>query len=127
MTGNIGATTVIWTAVGVNPPVNACGIRAGGTSADPVFTVQAGTCNGSDADQLWRFTGTSSTGNWQQIQPPGNIGGFGVFSVDRSDPTHVIASHFSGPNVSMIQTMDGGATWQNLPALDALMEHLRES
>jgi hypothetical protein len=122
ITANIGATPAVrWTALGRNPPANACGIKAAGPAANPRFIVQAGSCNGTDADQLWQFAGTSSTGMWQRIQPPGNTGGFGIFAVDKSDPVRFIASHINGNNVAMIVSADSGVTWQNLTALDALM------
>jgi len=105
-------------------PANACGIQAAGPSNNPTFIVQAGNCSGSGQDRLFRFVGTAAGGAWTQINPPGNVGGFGIFAVDPNNPNLIFASHIrtaaaGGPQ--MIITPNGGANWNPIPALDNLM------
>jgi photosystem II stability/assembly factor-like uncharacterized protein len=124
-TNNISAQHVTWTALGKNPPGNPCGVEIAGTSAKPMFLVQSGSCNGSDPDQVWVYTGTSPSGTWNKLQPPiasnGGQNGFGIITVDPNDGKQIIASHVTTSGVSMILSNNGGASWANLPDLDSLM------
>jgi photosystem II stability/assembly factor-like uncharacterized protein len=122
ITANIGAAPISWTRLGPSSPVGASAVKVASTGGVPTFYVQAGTGDGRGLDQLWRFNGTSGTGAWTQIQPPGNVGGFGIFDVTPDNPNRLIASHLqSGVNPAMIMSTDGGATWTGVPALDAIM------
>jgi hypothetical protein len=102
-------------------PVNACSVQASGPFNNPTFIVQAGTCSGSSQDRLFRYVGTTANGNWQQINPPGGVGGFGIFAVDQNNPNRILASHLRAAGPEMVITTDGGTNWSTMPLLDALM------
>ncbi|MEK6337088.1 MAG: choice-of-anchor D domain-containing protein [Acidobacteriota bacterium] len=122
ITNNIGASPVIWTQLGAaTTPAGACGVRAAGPTANPTFYVQAGGCSGSSSSRIFRFTGTAPGDAWQQVTPPGGVGGFGVFTVDSRDPNHLFASHLNGTTIHMITSNNGGATWTTHVNLDNLM------
>ena len=129
-TANAGANPIVWTELGnaTEPATGGfnsmCGVEVAVNNAGtPTFFVQVGRCQGVTQDQLFTFTGTNPAGNWAQINPPGNVGGFGIFAVDPDNPNRIIASHLrpapDGPQ--MIMTTDGGTNWVNLPNLDDLM------
>jgi hypothetical protein len=91
-----------------------------------MFFVQSGSCNGSDADDVWVYTGTSPSSAWTKVHPPiapdgGQKNGFGIVAVDPNDGKHIVASHVATSAVSMILSYDGGASWTKMPDLDALM------
>jgi hypothetical protein len=88
----------------------------GGT---PSFYVQAGSCSGRTADQLWRFIGTNPAGAWQQVSPPS--GGIGIYAVHPNDPNRLYASNLTAAGPQMIASSDGGTTWQSDAQLDSLM------
>jgi hypothetical protein len=120
VTTDITATPIAWTQLGAaTTPANACGVRASGT----VFYVQAGTCSGSSADRLWRYSGTSAGSTWQQINPPAAGGGFGIFTVDPRNSNRLFASVIPPlpADPQMVLSTDGGVNWANNSALDALM------
>lgn len=135
VTSDITAASVSWTPLRGNQtnPVAACGVRASKSGTTPVFYVQGGACNGrgykvsgssnwsAGHDNLWKYRGTATGGAWQPIRPPGGVGGFGVFDVHPEDERRIIASHLTPAGVRMIISVDGGATWGGLPALDTLM------
>lgn len=122
ITNDIGANPVAWTQLGAaTDPIDTCGVRASGPSENPTFYVQAGNCRGGNADTIWRFIGTNPGDTWQQIRPPRNAGGFGIFTVDANDPNRLFASHLVGRTVQMITSNDGGTTWTSLANLDVLM------
>lgn len=123
ITTNITTNPIVWTQLGAaTSPANARGVKAAVTGGTPTFYVQAGNADGRSQDQLWSFTGTAAGGAWTQIQPPGNVGGFGIFDVHPNNPLRLIASHLQpGANPQMILSTDGGANWTNLAPLDTLM------
>lgn len=95
-------------------------MKASVRGGEPVFYVQAGSCNPGDQNQRWKYTGTAVAGTWTQIDPLGG-GGFGIFDVDPVDPERLYASNLSGSGPRMIHSEDGGLTWSNDPVLDRLM------
>jgi photosystem II stability/assembly factor-like uncharacterized protein len=129
-TANASANPIVWTELGnaTEPATGGfnamCGVEvAVNNTGVPTFFVQVGRCGGVTQDQIFTFTGTNPAGNWAQINPPGNVGGFGIFAVDSDNPNRIIASHLrpapDGPQ--MIMSTDGGANWTNLANLDDLM------
>lgn len=121
-TSNITATAVAWTQLGAatSPPFPAA-IQVAIDNGTPTFYVQTGSASGQGPDQLWRFVDTLA-GAWQQVAPPGNVGGFGVVGVDPRNPNRLLVSHIrAGLDPAMMLTTDGGTTWTALTALDNLM------
>ena len=115
ITKNITAAAVSWTRLGATSPPCACSVKASGDAASPTYTVEAGSCTGRQragfqADTLWQFGGTTSTGAWRRIQPPGNAGGFGTFGVDRTNGKRIAAAHLRPNGPAMIFSSDGGST-----------------
>jgi uncharacterized repeat protein (TIGR01451 family) len=122
ITTNITASPVTWTQIGAaTSPVGACGVQATGPAANPTFYVHAGRCNGDGEGTLWRYTGTAPGGAWQQVNPPGNAGGFGIITADPNNPNRIFASHLNGSNVNMVLSTNGGMNWTVLAQLDNLM------
>ena len=124
ITTNVTAIPIVWTQLGAaTSPAGACGVQAAAATAGTptTFYVQAGFCSGSQPDTLWRFTGTAAGGSWQLVNPPGGVGGFGIFAVDPGNPNRLFASHLRPTGPQMILSTDGGATWVNNAALDNLM------
>ena len=124
ITTNIAASPVVWTELGpgTEPPTGgggACGIKSATMGGTTSFLVQVGSCNTTDADQLWRFDGTNPAGAWTQVNLP--PGGIGIFDVDPNNPNRIIASQINGSNVNMVLTTDGGTNWTTLNALNTLM------
>jgi hypothetical protein len=122
ITTNIGANPIVWTQLGTtSTPIDASNVWVASSLGTPTFFIQVGNGNGLTADAIFRYVGTGP-GSWQQITPPGNTGGFGAFTVDATDPLRLFAAHLR-PNADpeMVLSRDGGVTWSNLPALDALM------
>jgi hypothetical protein len=122
ITNDVTASPIVWTELG-NPtePVTGvpgmCGVKAAVSGGSPTFWVQVGNCDGASADQLWRFDGTNPAGTWTNETP---AGGIGVFDVDPNDPERLLASILTNPP-QMVMSTNGGATWDSLPELDALM------
>lgn len=122
VTPDINASPIAWTELGAaTSPGGACGVKAAGTPTSPVFFVQAGNCNGSSEDAIYRYTGLAPGGSWTRINPPGGTGGFGVFAAHGPNPKVLLASHLSGSTVHMVKSTNGGATWTVDAALDKLM------
>ncbi|MDH3402126.1 MAG: hypothetical protein OES32_06885 [Acidobacteriota bacterium] len=126
ITTNIDANPVVWTELGnaTEPPTNnICGVYAGVNGAGtPTFYAQSGVCSSSGTgDRIFRFTGTNPGGSWTEIFLP--AGGFGVFAVDASDPSLLLASGLTSAGGGMYRSTDAGATWTSLPDLDAFMTH----
>ncbi len=121
-TTNITANPIVWTQLGAGTsPASPRAVEVATSAGTPSFFVHAGVSDGRSQDRLFRFDGTGA-GNWQQINPPGNTGGFGIFAVDPNDPDRLIASHLrTGQTTQMVMTADGGANWTTLAALDNLM------
>jgi len=126
-TTNANAATPTWSAVGTGMPTDACGIqlsrptsklRPGRPSKGILLFVKRGGCSGDVGASIWRHSGTGTTGAWVQVP---NTAQVGVFAVDPSLTTHIIASHLEPAGPVMRMTTDGGATWDALPQLDALM------
>jgi hypothetical protein len=123
ITNDITASPPVWTQLGpASMPGGAHGITPIGEGPSTVFYVQVPTGDLRSFDTLWRYTGTAATGTWQQIQPPGGLGGFSLFAVDPQNAQRIVASHLrTGQPPAMIMTLDGGGTWSPLPTLDAQM------
>jgi photosystem II stability/assembly factor-like uncharacterized protein len=115
-----GAPT--WTQLGAaTSPGSPCGTQVAFNGGAPTFFVKSRGCSGDAQGTLWRYQGTGGGGTWQQVPNPG-VGSFGIFAVDRNDPQRIIASNLGAPaGARMVMTLDGGATWVPLPALDAQM------
>ncbi|HXT14123.1 MAG TPA: sialidase family protein [Gemmatimonadaceae bacterium] len=59
---------------------------------------------------------------WEQVLPPGGLGGFGAFAVSPSDPARLLAAHLNrGKDPQMVMSADGGTSWSGAPQLDACM------
>jgi len=122
ITNNIGGSPVAWTQLGAaTTPPNSCGIEAAGSAASPTFFVQGDDCSSTGPARFWRFTGTNPTDSWEQVNPPGGTGGFGILTVDPNDPNHLFASHINGSTIHMVVSTNGGGSWTTLSALDNLM------
>lgn len=123
VTSNVGASPVVWTQLGAaTSPANARQVQVAVTGGTPTFYVLGGQANGRSQDALFRYVGIASGSNWTRINPPGNVGGFGLFAVDRSNPNRLLASHLrTGQAPSMIRSNDGGTTWNAMSNLDAMM------
>ena len=135
VTRDITAASVSWTALRAKKgnPVAACGVQASKSGTTPVFYVQGGACTSRGHrvttgfswrvghDNLWKYTGTATNEAWQPIRPPGGVGGFGVFAVHPQDERRLIASHLTPGGVRMVMSVNGGTSWEGIPALDALM------
>jgi cysteine-rich repeat protein len=122
ITQDIEAGTVAWTELGNNasefPSNTACAVYT--SNDDPTFYVQAGDCNGEVAgDKVYRFFGTGA-GNWTQLSMPGGRD-VGIFAVDPTNPSRLIASAVTATQANMYMSVDAGGTWSALPALDVLM------
>ena len=117
ITTDITAGTIAWTPLpaGVS---NACGVKASATGGTPTFYVQAGNCDGAGG-QLWRYTGTATTGAWTRADFGLTI--VGIFAVDPNNPNRLYASDlaFTGPR--MVFSTDGGVTWNPDTELDSMM------
>lgn len=122
VTLNIGASPIVWTQLGAgNSPGSPCGVRVSSSGGTATFFVKSGGCNGDAPGPVWRHQGTAAGGTWTQVVSPGP-GGFGVYSVNRHNPQRIIGSHLGGPGgPRMVLTSNGGATWNQLTALDTLM------
>lgn len=122
VTDNITASPIVWTQLGAaSTPAAACGVQSVVLGGSPTFFVKSGGCNGENGGGLFRYQGVAPGGTWQPVPGPGG-GGLGVYAVDPNNPDRIIASHLrfaGGPQ--MLMTLDGGTTWNNLPALDDLM------
>jgi photosystem II stability/assembly factor-like uncharacterized protein len=125
VTQNITANPITWTQLGTNPPINGCGLWAAGTPANPTFFSLSGfSCGFNSPGTLRRYSGMSSTGQWQTINPetdPGALQAVGVFAVDPNNANRLFVSAFDAFGVRMLRSSDGGTTWQPDAALDGLM------
>ena len=124
ITTNIGANPIVWTQLGAaTTPFAACAVRAAGPANNPTFYVLAAgwRCSGNQANTLWSYTGVTATGAWQQINPPGGQGGFGIFAVDRSNPNRIFVSYLGPNGPQMMRSNNAGGAWVAVPTLDTLM------
>jgi hypothetical protein len=123
ITQNINANPIVWTEIGAATiPNNPCGIKVGISNNTPIFYVQSPQGNLQNDDQLWSYVGTDAGGNWNQINPPGAIGGFNVYDIDPNDPDRILACHLRPAlDPQMVFSDDGGANWTMIPALDNLL------
>jgi photosystem II stability/assembly factor-like uncharacterized protein len=122
VTLDLGANPIVWTQLGAgSTPPNPCGIQATHAGGVTSFFVKSGGCSGDRPGSLWRFDGASPGGTWKQVTRAGG-GQFGIFAVAPNDPNRIIASDLTNPgNPTVVQTTDGGTTWQQLTQLDSLM------
>ncbi len=123
ITTDVTTNPIVWTELGnaTEPPTGgggACAVKASLDGGTPTFYVQAGSCDGRGNDSLYRFDGTNPAGSWTRIFLP--AGGMGIFDVDPNDPERLFISNNTNPP-QMLLSVDGGATWDNLPDLDDLM------
>jgi photosystem II stability/assembly factor-like uncharacterized protein len=122
ITQNITASPIVWTQLGAaTSPANVCAVLASVQNSTPTFIAKAGGGDGNRGGSLWRYKGTGSGGNWQQISRNGSSS-FGVYAVDPKRPNRIFASDLApaaGPQ--MVISDDGGTTWQTMTALDILM------
>lgn len=123
--GSISNILTLWIPVAdaTEPPTGgddaACAVKAAVDSA-ATFYVQAGTCDGTGHDGLWRWTGTTGTEPWEELTLP--EGGISLFDVDPADSNRLIAVNLpTGGDPRIILSNDGGATWSHLSQLDPLM------
>ena len=112
----------IWTRLGREPPRGTCAIyaskRANGT---PVFTIRTNECQSDSVGEIWQFEGvTALNRTWRKVQR-NHVSQFGVFSVDKRNPDHIVATDYSSGSPEMVQTADGGQNWDTLTNLDTLM------
>ena len=123
ITNDITASPPVWTQLGAaSMPGGARHITPIGQGPSTVFYVQVPIGDLRSPDTLWRYTGTAPAGTWQQIQPPGGVGSFSMYAVDPQNAQRIVASHVrAGQPPAMIMTLDGGASWSSLSALDTQM------
>jgi hypothetical protein len=122
ITTDITAASVVWTQLG-SAPSDVCGIRATGPAATPTFYALAGACQGFTPDRLFRFSGTASTGTWQQVTPPVTGGGvgFGILGVDRGNPNRLFVSVVTPTGARVFRSTNGGTNWTADTVLDGMM------
>ncbi len=124
ITQNADGNPITWTQLGpaTEPPSSEiCAVRAGVDGNTPTFYVRTGTCNSdSSTDNMFKFVGTNPGGTWSEIFLP--QGGFGVFNVSPTDPDRLLAAGFTGTDAFTYKSVNGGASWTPLPALDAMMD-----
>ena len=122
ITTDITSSSVVWSQLG-SAPSDVCGIRATGPAASPTFYALAGACQGFTPDRLFRFTGTSTSGTWQQLTPPvaGSGVGFGILGVDRANPNRLFVSVVTPTGARLFRSANGGTNWTADTVLDTLM------
>ncbi len=123
-TPDISGSPVEWRAVGrATMPMDACHVvvSANAATAEPVLLVKTGDCFPWAEGRLWRHQGLAESGPWEEVPLPA-AGGVAVFGIDPHDARRLIASFVPETGTpSMVRTVDGGAVWEDLPALDRLM------
>jgi hypothetical protein len=120
VTLDVNASPITWTALGTNAPTSACGLWAAGPPSNPTFFAMTGGCSGFGSG-LMRFTGTSTTGTWQNLTLPAGFNGVGVFAADPNNANRLFISSFNNTGVHMLRSTDGGVNWQQDATLDGLM------
>lgn len=122
--GGVFATTdegANWTQLGAaSTPGNACGVLASVSLGTPTFYLQSGNCNANAGGNgaLWKYSGIASGGTWSPADP--GLSDVGVYAVHPTNPNLLLASDQTTPT-RMMSSVDGGLSWQPLPALDAIM------
>lgn len=127
ITEDVSASPIVWTELGdaTEPPTagnttRACAVKVALSGGVPTFYVQSGQCGLNGNDLLWRFVGTDSAGEWEQVNLP--AGGISQFAVDPNDPMRLVAANNRiGDTPTMVMSTNGGITWDPLPELDLLM------
>ena len=132
MTNTIGAADITWGELGQTPQY-ACGAQVAipaSTPSTPTFFVQVGVqstvaaqpfgCSALTGDQVWKYSGLSTSGTWDRIDDNAGPGGFSLFAVNPSNPNAMYASR-GGSTPRMVFSTDGGITWQSDSELNALM------
>jgi photosystem II stability/assembly factor-like uncharacterized protein len=127
-TTSISSNPIIWSSLGTNAPLKACGLWAAGSSANPTFYALTGIastrrCSGNSPKGLMRFNGISTTGTWQDVPLPDGSAGLVVFTVDPHHPNRLFVSAFNNlsSGIGMFRSSNGGIDWQSDPELDSLM------
>lgn len=122
---DITANPIRWTALAPSStPAKACGLFVSSPkNGSPTFFVQTDDCDGRAGSSIFRLDGTGTKAIWRAINKPQAEGTFGVFAVDAHHPLSMIGSFLmeSEPYVEMLESPDGGKTWNRMPALDAAM------
>jgi hypothetical protein len=109
VTSNINANPIVWTQLGAaSTPANARHITPVGPAPRTIFYIQAPSGDLASPDTLWRYSGTAPGAFWQQVLPPGGVGGFSMYAVDPQNPQRIIASHLPPGSVppTMVITVD---------------------
>ena len=64
--------------------------------------MQAGSCDGSGSDRVFRYDGQAAGGAWSEIAPPviatGQTSRFALFAVDPGNRQSFIAAVVAGPD-----------------------------
>jgi uncharacterized repeat protein (TIGR01451 family) len=131
ITNDITVNPVVWTQLGAasTPAGGFCAVHAAVPPAGvPTFYGQTFCVTSTNSiveiagsAQLWRYDGTNPAGTWTRVDNNGLTGGFGVVAVAPNDPNRLYASNLAPAGPQMVFSTDGGATWNNDAALDALM------
>ena len=121
-TTNIAASPINWQPLGTGAPAGMCGVHSStGSNGIPVFYARTGgACRMGGSGGLWRHSGASTAGAWTQVQRGGN-NNFGVFGVNPSDPTQIIANDMSGATPTMVRSTNSGTSWTVLTNLDTIL------
>ncbi len=122
-----------WAELGQTPQF-ACGIQVSRPASipggAPTFFVQVGFqgggfnpggCNTINGDQVWKYSGLSTTGTWTRIDNNAGAGGFTLFAVDPSNPNRLYAARNNAGTPQMVFSTNGGTTWTPDPELDSMM------
>ena len=119
MTNTIGAADITWGELGQTPQY-ACGAQAipASTPSTPTFFVQVGVqstvaaqpfgCSALTGDQVWKYSGLSTSGTWDRIDDNAGPGGFSLFAVNPSNPNAMYASR-GGSTPRMVFSTDGAS------------------
>ncbi|MES2179370.1 MAG: hypothetical protein V4550_16040 [Gemmatimonadota bacterium] len=123
-------TSLGWPTIIPKPDTgSSAGLMVSRGSTGPVFYVRIDSAGAPS--QLWTLTGVrwpasevavNPQTRWRHVTPPNGIGGFGVVTVDRTNPNRLFASHdVPDSTPRMMLSNDAGLTWTYLPSLDACM------
>ena len=123
VTADAGADPIPWNELPDLPTTNQpCAVRAGERSDVVVLYVMTGDCGYMARSELWRLIALPFGATpWERVDDNAGPDGFGIFAVDRSDPTRLYASLMSNPPV-MVRSNDGGNTWTEDQGLTDMMD-----